>query len=210
MPSILRAALNCVPCELEQSGRAMPESLRGHCLIAAKRLRDPNFYKTVVLMVEHGSDGAMGLVINRPSSVTVAHALSEHFKLPETDDLVYVGGPVEPSALFILHNSSELDRKESPLIPGVFVGSSADVFEEIVRSSAGGNPDLQFRIYSGCAGWAPGQLEGEIARGDWYSHPAETYAIFGEDPYAVWDSMIAKVYESNRILPEPSGNPEWN
>ena len=92
-------------------------------MIAAKRLRDPNFYKTVVLMVEHGADGAMGLVINRPSSVTFAHALSEHFKLPETDDLVYVGGPVEPSALFILHNSAELDRKESPLIPGVFVGS---------------------------------------------------------------------------------------
>jgi putative transcriptional regulator len=188
----------------------MPESLRGNCLIAAKRLRDPNFYKTVVLMVEHGSDGAMGLVINRPSSVTVAHALSEHFNLPETDDLVYVGGPVEPSALFILHNSFELDRKESPLIPGVFVGSSADVFEEIVRSSAAGNPDLLFRIYSGCAGWAPNQLEGEIARGDWHSHPAEADAIFGHDPYMVWDKMIAKVYESNRILPLPAGNPEWN
>ncbi len=132
----------------------MAESLRGHCLIAAKRLRDRNFYKTVVLMVEHGSDGAMGLVINRPSSVTVAHALSEHFKLPETDDLVYVGGPVEPSALFIVHNSLEFDTDESPVIPGVYVGSSAEVFEQIVRSSAEGNPDLRFRIYSGCAGWA--------------------------------------------------------
>jgi putative transcriptional regulator len=188
----------------------MSESLRGHCLIAAKRLRDPNFYKTVVLMVEHGADGAMGLVINRPSSVTVAHALSEHFKLPETDDLVYVGGPVEPSALFILHNSAELDRNELPLVPGVFVGSSTDVFEEIVRSSAEGNPDLQFRIYSGCAGWAPNQLEGEIARGDWHSLPAQMRSIFGDDPYAVWDNMIAKVYESNRILPQPTGNPEWN
>src|ERR1700684_3868690 len=181
----------------------MPECLRGNGLIAARRLRDPNFYKTVVLMVEHGSDGAMGLVINRPSSVTVAHALSEHFNLPETDDLVYVGGPVEPSALFILPNSFELDRKESPLIPGVFVGSSADVFEEIVRSSAEGNPDLQFRIYSGCAGWAPDQLEREIARGDWHSLPAETHAIFGEDAYTVWDKLIAKVYASNRILPLP-------
>jgi putative transcriptional regulator len=188
----------------------MSESLRGQCLIAAKRLRDRNFYKTVVLMVEHGSDGAMGLVVNRPSSVTVAHALSEHFKLPETDDLVYVGGPVEPSALFILHNSVEFDHNESPVIPGVFVGSSAEIFEQIVRSSAEGNPDLRFRIYSGCAGWGPGQLEGELARGDWHSHPVEGPAIFTDDPYSVWEQMMAKVYASHRILQQPGANPEWN
>jgi putative transcriptional regulator len=188
----------------------MLESLRGHCLISAKRLRDPNFYKTVVLMVEHGADGAMGLVVNRPSSVTVAHALSEHFNLPETDDLVYVGGPVEPAALFILHNSEELDRSETPVIPGVYVGSSEEVFEQIVRSSAEGNPDLQFRIYSGCAGWGPGQLEGEIGRGDWHTLPADMEAIFAMDPYTIWDHLVGKVYESHRILQQPPGNPEWN
>jgi putative transcriptional regulator len=188
----------------------MSESLRGQCLIAAKRLRDPNFYKTVVLLVEHGSDGAMGLVVNRPSSVTVAHALSEHFNLPETDDLVYVGGPVEPSALFILHNSPEFDQDESPVVPGVYVGSSAEIFEKIVRSSVEGNPDVRFRIYSGCAGWAPGQLEGELARGDWHTWPAENGAIFNDDPYAVWDDVVAKVYESNRILQQPPGDPECN
>jgi putative transcriptional regulator len=188
----------------------MADSLRGHFLIAGKRLRDRNFYKTVVLMVEHGSDGAMGLVVTRPSSVTVAHALSEHFKLPETDDLVYVGGPVEPSALFIVHNSIEFDQNESPVIDGVYVGSSAEVFEQIVRSSAEGHPELRFRIYSGCAGWGPDQLEGELARGDWHTLPAEDHAIFSDDPYEVWDNLMAKVQESNRILPQLSGNPEWN
>jgi putative transcriptional regulator len=185
------------------------DSLRGHYLISAKRLRDHNFYKTVVLLVEHGSDGAMGLVVNRPSCVTVAHALSEHFKLPETDDLVYVGGPVEPSALFILHNSVELDGNESPVIPGVFVGSSAEVFEQVVRSSADGDPDVRFRIFSGCAGWAPEQLEGELARGDWHHLSADENHIFGNDPYSIWDTLIARVYESNRILEQPC-NPEWN
>ena len=97
-----------------------------------------------------------------------------------------MGGPVEPSALFILHNSFELDRKESPLIPGVFVGSSADVFEQIVRSSAEGNPDLLFRIYSGCATGPPINSKGKLP-GDWPSHPAEVDAIFGPNPYMVWD-----------------------
>jgi putative transcriptional regulator len=188
----------------------MSDSLRGHYLIAGKRLKDSNFFKTVVLMVEHGSEGAMGLVVNRPSSVTVAHALSEHFKLPETDDLVYVGGPVDPSALFILHNEAMLDQSETPVVPGLFVGSSAEVFETVVRSSVEGNPELRFRIFSGCAGWAPGQLEGELSRGDWYQHPASVERVFNDDPYDVWDDLLHQVYKAHRILPEQPGDPKWN
>jgi putative transcriptional regulator len=188
----------------------MSQSIRGHYLIASKWLRDPNFYKTVVLMVEHGDDGAMGLVVNRPSCVTVAHALSEHFKLPETDDVVYVGGPVEPSALFILHDAPQFDMHERPVVPGLYVGSSAEVFEEVVRSAADGNPDLNYRIFSGCAGWGPGQLEGELARGDWHLRPAAAAAVFTEDPYHLWDCQLQKFYESNRIVPHAVRNPEWN
>lgn len=188
----------------------MFESLRGHYLIAGRRLRDRNFFKTVVLMVEHNHQGAMGLVVNRPSSVTVAHALSQHFELPETDDLVYVGGPVEPSHLFIIHNSEEFDHDESPIVPGLFVGSSPDVFETVVEASAAGNPDLRFRIFSGCAGWAPGQLEGELARGDWLHHPAASDSVFQQDPYQLWDFLMNKVSQENAILPDHPGNPEWN
>src|SRR3989304_1996646 len=122
--------------------RTMPNSLRGQFLIAGKRLRDPNFARTVVLIVEHGSEGAMGLVVNRPSSVTVAHALCEHFNIPETDDLVYVGGPVEPQNLFILHNAGHLDENENPVVPGLYVGSSPEVFETVVRSAAASEPSL--------------------------------------------------------------------
>ena len=186
------------------------DSLRGQYLIAAKHLRDPNFYKSVVLIVEHGAEVAMGLIVNRPSSVPVAHALSEHFHLPETDDLVYVGGPVEPSALFIVHNAAELDECERPVIPGLYVGCSPEVFETIVRSAANGNPDLQFRIFCGCAGWAPNQLEGELARGDWLVHPADAESLFCTDPYEFWERTLQKVQESRCILPPCRVNPEWN
>ncbi len=188
----------------------MSESLKGQFLVAGKHLRDPNFFKTAVLLVEHGAGGAMGLVVNRPSSVTVAHALSEHFKLPETNDLVYVGGPVEPQALFILHNAPELDDTERPVIPGLYVGSSAEAFERIVRAACEGHADLRFRIFCGCAGWAPGQLEGELARGDWYLRPAQCEMVFHEDPYCVWDTLVDQVHVANRLLPPTPANPEWN
>jgi putative transcriptional regulator len=188
----------------------MPDCVRGQFLIAGKRLRDTNFFKTVVLMVEHGSEGAMGLVVNRPSSVSVAHALSEHFRLPETDDVVYVGGPVEPSALFILHNAPELDASESPVVPGLYVGSSAEAFETVVKTAAEGDSHVKFRIFSGCAGWAPGQLEAEMQRGDWYRLPATSELIFHDDPYQLWELALHKFYEMNRIFPGPPNTAEWN
>lgn len=188
----------------------MGESLRGQFLVASMQLRDPNFYKTVVLIVEHGSGGAMGLVVNRPSSVTVAHALSNHFNLPETDDLVYVGGPVEPAALFITHTDAEIEFDESPVVPGLFVGSSPDVFEAVVRRAANGAEDCRYRIFSGCAGWGPDQLEGEIDRGDWWQYPADLKHIFDEDSYELWDCLAEKVRERNQIISDRGHRPEFN
>ena len=189
----------------------MSGSMRGQFLIAGKQLIDPNFFRTVILIVEHSGEGAMGLVINRPSSVSVANALSQHFELPETEEVVYVGGPVEPAALFILHNSAEIEGdQERPVSPGLFVGSSADVFESVVRAYAANEPGSAFRIFSGCAGWASNQLEGEIARGDWYVLPASPQIVFHDDPYDAWDLSLQKIYESNRIVPHLVRNSEWN
>jgi len=188
----------------------MSESLRGQYLIAGRALRDQNFFKTVVLIVEHGPQQAMGLVINRPSSVTVAHALSEHFKLPETEDLVFVGGPVEPSNLFIVHNAGDLDENESPVVPDVYVGSSPGVFERVVGSSQS-NPDLRFRIFCGCAGWGPQQLEQELERGDWHLHEADCKSVFHENPYEVWELLLEQLSSANTFLPSARPQrPEWN
>ena len=179
-------------------------------MIANKHLKDTNFYKTVVLIVEHGDEGAMGVVVNRPSSVKVAHALAEHFDLPDDENVVYLGGPVEPGALFILHNATDLDEQEGPVVPGLYIASSAEVFENVVRAVAGGEVGLNYRVFCGCAGWAPGQLESELARGDWYLHPADPCSLFHVDPYELWDLEVSHVNEANRILPHTPSNPEWN
>ncbi len=188
----------------------MPQSLRGRFLVATDQLRDPHFYKTVVLIIEHGSDGAMGLVVNRPSTITVANALSQHFDLTECDDMVHFGGPVDPASLFVLHSADDLACCESSVAPGIYAGCNAEVFEEVVERIQQHTPGLDFRIFCGCAGWAPGQLEGEIARGDWFTLPAWADATFHEDPYEIWDRCLAKVHQANRILPHTVQNPEWN
>ncbi|WP_437228339.1 YqgE/AlgH family protein [Planctomicrobium sp. SH661] len=188
----------------------MSESLRGQILIAGCQLRDSNFFKTAVLIVEDGPDGAMGLVINRPSAVTIAKALTGHLDLPENDDLIYMGGPVEPAALFVVHNSAHLDPEEAAVVPGVYMGSSAEVFEDIVCQCDDTYNPVQYRVYCGCAGWGPGQLAGEMSRGDWLTIPAHPSYIFHPNPYLVWDELLAKKFRSQRILPQTCEHPEWN
>lgn len=180
----------------------MFKSLRGQCLIAAKSLRDPNFYKTVVLMLEHSAEGATGLVLNRPSSIRVAHALSSHFDIPETEDVVFIGGPVEPNALLILHDSEELRGTDTSPTPGVFVGGSADSFEQILKASSPDNVSrANFRIFSGYSGWGEEQLEGEIERGDWLILPGNHDLVFETDPYDVYEAALEQFFRNNDLLP---------
>lgn len=187
----------------------MSNSLRGQCLVAAKSLRDPNFHKTVVLLLEHGDQGATGLIVNRPSSIKVSHALSGHFQLPESDDVVFVGGPVEPAALLMLHNVDDFQETEASPIPGLYIGGSAETFEQVLKSGSG-TDQPHFRIFSGYSGWGPGQLEGEIDRGDWLLHPGCCDLMFRADPYEVYDLVLQKIYTLKRLLPYDVRNAEWN
>ena len=187
----------------------MAATIRGHFLVAGPRLKDPNFFKAAVLLVEHNDEGAMGLVINRPSSVTVESALAGHFDLPAASGFVYQGGPVEQTALFILHDAQSLDPDETPIIPDLFIGSCADVFEEVVQASLL-DDSIHYRIFSGCSGWGEGQLEGELARGDWIVVRANLEQIFAEDPYSVWENLMEQYHKANRLLPNHPDNPEWN
>lgn len=188
----------------------MSKSLRGNCLVAAKSLRDPNFHKTVVLLLEHGEQGATGLIVNRPSSIKVSHALSAIFNLPEMEDVVFVGGPVEPSALLMLHNAELFQDSEASPVPGLYVGGSAESFEQVLMNCGTGTDQPHFRIFSGYSGWGPDQLEGEIDRGDWLIHPGCCDLLFRADPYEVYDVVLQKIFETKRLLPYDVKNAQWN
>lgn len=187
----------------------MPQSLKGQFLIAARHLNDPNFFKTVVLIIDHGEEGAMGLVVNRPSCLSVATALSHEFDLSSSEEMVHFGGPVDREALFIIHNCDEDDCCRE-VVPGVVTVGSSEEFQSVLSGVQEEDPALAFRIFHGCAGWSTDQLEGEIERGDWLILPASSEATFHEDPYELWDLCLAQVYRSNRILPHTVQDPEWN
>ncbi|MEM9702804.1 MAG: YqgE/AlgH family protein [Planctomycetota bacterium] len=170
-------------------------SLRGHLLVAGRQLRDPNFHRTLVLMVEHGEDGAFGLVVNRPSDTTVERALAGHLEVKEGGAAVFDGGPVEPAALFVLHNSADYADGERPVCPGVFVGNSRESFEGLVNAVDAGEEGTRYRVFSGCAGWGPGQLEDELQRADWRIVKADAVLggpsdpVFGPNPYDAWEAV---------------------
>ncbi len=197
----------------QQNRLGMAESLRGKYLVAGKGLRDPNFYRSVILVVEHNEEGAMGLVINRPSEISVETALSTDLALAGTDAVVFSGGPVETSALMILHNSQVLGKTDEQIVSGVYLAGSQSSFDSLVREPAEPavqQPTVRFRVYCGYAGWGAQQLEGEIERGDWHVVNSDSEMVLDNDPYGVWDICVRRLHRANRILPHDVRNPEWN
>ncbi len=188
----------------------MSTNLQGQFLVAAPQMKDPNFYRTVALMLEHSDDSAMGLVINRPSSVSVDAAMIKLKQSPISSDPIFAGGPVETSALFILHNCTELGQDDEMVLPGVFATGSNDSFESLISESATDAKDCSFRIYCGYAGWGGGQLEGEIERGDWRILDSDGELVFHNDPYNIWETCLQLVHKRNRLLPHNVRNPKWN
>lgn len=179
------------------------DSARGQLLIAGPGLIDPNFWRTVVLIVEHSEEGALGLVLNRPSETTVGEAVSELGELLDVDDPLFVGGPVQPSALIVLAQFEQPD--EAALIAFDDIGVLAGGIEEVSGSGL-----RRSRGFVGHAGWGPGQLDSEVERGDWILEPARPPDAFTEEPLELWETVLTRKGGSYalvaRMPPDPSVN----
>jgi putative transcriptional regulator len=108
-----------------------------------------------------------------------------------------------------MHNCPEFDPGESPVTEGLYVASSAEAFENVIRAVTSDEP-VRCRIFMGCAGWGAGQLECELARGDWMVHDASDEFVFHEDAYCVWEDLVNAVYAKHRLVPHPVVSPELN
>lgn len=197
--------LNFVGCgSMSQTG-----SLTGMFLIATRELRDPHFFKSIVFLVEHNASGAMGFVINRPTELEVDQVLSEQYSL-DGDDVIYSGGPVERAALFLLHALLPDLESEAEIIPGLTLAGSSQAFDEAMEAIARSPDPVPHRIFSGCAGWGPEQLEGELSRADWLVLPATFELVFDESPYDLWDRLFAEYRRQHPLAPGLQQDPRWN
>ncbi len=164
----------------------MYRSLQGRLLVATPALGDPNFARSVVLVAEHGPDGAMGLILNRPLGVTVREAVPILGEFVADDEAVHQGGPVQPEAVMAL--ADFVDGARAAAIAFGSVGFlPADADETLDPATV-----VRARVFAGYAGWGPGQLEDELEEEAWVDVPAEIGDCFADDPDGLWRAAIRR------------------
>ena len=160
---------------------------KGRFLIAGRRLLDPNFKQTVVLLIRYGTDGAMGVVINRPIQVKLSTVIPEIKELKSSQENLYLGGPVEQSKMILLMKSAKPPPDSMEVFGEVYLTSSR---EELRRLVTGTDDEEKFRVFAGYAGWAPGQLDAEHGRGDWHVLNADAGTLFDKESTEIWQELI--------------------
>ncbi|MBL9081146.1 MAG: YqgE/AlgH family protein [Planctomycetales bacterium] len=161
------------------------ESLQGQLLIAAPELRDPNFSQTVVLLVRHNDEGALGLVLNRPLKVRLQEVWKQVGEaVCARDDVIYLGGPCE-GPLMALHDRVELSEADVPA--GLCFSTDRAALSQLADDTKS-----QVRFFAGFAGWGAGQLESELAEDSWLTTPATPAHVFDVFP-DLWDKTFREV-----------------
>lgn len=182
----------------------MTESLAGQLLLASPTLLDPNFARTVVLIGMHDQDGAMGVVLNRPSTATVAEAVPQLGELLVPNDMVYMGGPVQPSAVVFLAEFLDPSLAGTLVLGRIGFPAPDAELEQLTDATE------RRRLFAGHAGWAPGQLDDEFANGDWIAHPAEPADVFTEEPLGLWSEVLTRKGGSYALIARMPVDPSVN
>jgi putative transcriptional regulator len=164
-----------------------PLPAKGRLLVASRTLRDPNFQRTVILLLQYDADGAVGLILNRRSETKVSQLFPKVDGLARRKDLVYLGGPVQTREVFLLVRSKKEPSDSGAVLEDVWVSQSEKLLEDLAQDKRGRRP---FHVYVGYAGWGPGQLDAELARGDWRVVPADPELVFEESPARIWRRLV--------------------
>jgi putative transcriptional regulator len=168
--------------------------LAGKLLIAMPGMGDPRFARSVILICAHSDEGAMGLVVNKPSTDLSFSGLLEQLKIPHApegrDIRVHLGGPVEQGRGFVLHSGDYRSQGATMKVPGGFgMTATLDVLAALAR---GAGPHAAL-LALGYSGWGPGQLETEIARNDWLTADAPADLVFSPDDRGKWQGALRRM-----------------
>lgn len=181
------------------------DSLKGQLLLDSGKLRGSFFHRSVVLICQHDSDGAFGLLLNRTMENSVGDLIME--ELPESiqDDPLYLGGPVQPGALSFLQTDHFLPAAN--VIENVHLGHS---LEDLMEAAESYSPSKKIRIFAGYAGWSAGQLDSEMDNAAWLTHPATQELLFDHSIETLWTTILRDKAWQHRILAQSPEDPSWN
>lgn len=178
------------------------DSLRGNLLVSSPSLHDPNFRKTVILIAHHDDEGAMGLVLSRPSNVVAGDALPALEGLPGADDPIFVGGPVQPDAFMALAEFEDVGEAAVPIVGSVgFLPAETEPDDLSIR---------RFRLFAGYAGWGAGQLEAELEEPAWIVVDAEADDAFADDPDQLWRTVLHRKGGAFELMADMPFDPGLN
>ena len=199
-----------------QEEEGVPRHLSGNFLISDFDLADPNFYRSVVLMIAHDEQGAFGLVVNRPSPYALGELIEGVEDTPAASIAVYVGGPVQQNALFTMHERFDRDDSAAGVnqpAEGVTFEPATHTLVEYLKDEWAALPEAQrpaVRMYVGYSGWGPGQLENELKADSWLVLKASKQVIFDPDPQALWAQALARKGPLYQIILQTGFKPSKN
>jgi putative transcriptional regulator len=180
--------------------------LRGHFLLDSGQLTGSFFARTAVLLCQHDAEGAFGLVLNRTSEKSVGDVLVADLPDGLKEAPLYLGGPVQPSALSFLHSDGLISSTN--VLPNLNLGHALDELIELGESFSGSR---KIKIFAGYAGWAPGQLESELKRKAWLTIPASLEWVFDIPTENLWQVLVRrKGGWRNKLLAETPEDPMQN
>jgi putative transcriptional regulator len=177
----------------------------GLLLVAEPAMLDPNFKRAVVLLCEHASEGSVGLVLNRPTDLSLPEVLPEPVGL---DHQIFLGGPVQRDTLHFLHDYAHAVNDAIGVAEDIAWGGTFDEVAEQIRD--GVLDASRFRFFAGYAGWGPGQLIDEVADEGWLIRPASRDLVFDEAPETLWRRLIIEFGGDAALLVNYPDDPATN
>ena len=171
----------------------------GFFLVASEAMRDPRFKEAVILVTPHHRGEVVGVVVNKPTETTVSTLFPQSELNDEHSRQLYFGGPLSKQSLLFLINSKKQPEASLRIFDDVFLSADSNVLQQVLRHP---RPFAGLRVFSGYAGWKPGQLEAEVKKGYWLLREADTEILFNTEPGLIWRKLLdrpGKGYPVNLI-----------
>ena len=156
-------------------------------LVASPTLQDPNFSQSVVLVLFPAEGGPTGVILNRPTPLAWSEVFPDEPGLRQRTDPIYLGGPVRIQALWYLFRRSEARANALPVVDDLYLSADGELLDELIAAQR-----RVERFFVGYSGWAPTQLDFEIAQGAWYVLPADLDSILNLDPHTMWRQLLER------------------